>query len=337
MIGPLAGVDPLVIAAPVLVLVLGGLSLMLHQAIAETRFRRRRLQTALGVASGRDPSRRDAQGEKARLRQIETTLREMAEKQQARARREAPNTLASRMKQAGLDWSRGRYVAVSILAGAVGVLFAVGAAGLPVLPALGFGVAFGFIGPHLFVGMKRGRRTRAFMGEMPDALDVIVRGVRSGLPLNDCLRMIAAEGREPLRTEFRQFVEDLAVGLTVEDAGARMFERVPLLEVKLLGIILNIQSRAGGNLSEAIGNLSRVLRDRRKMKGKIKAMATEATASAAIIGSLPIIVTGLLYATAPDYVGLLFTTTMGNIALAGGGTWMLIGVLVMRGMINFEV
>jgi tight adherence protein B len=261
----------------------------------------------------------------------------MAEKQQARAKREAPNTLAARTKQAGLDWTRGRYIATSVFAGAASILAGAGLAGLSMLPALGFGVALGFIGPHFYIGMKRGRRLRAFMGEMPDALDVIVRGVRSGLPLNDCLRMIAAEGREPLRTEFRQFVEDLAVGLTVEDAGGRMFERVPLLEVKLLGIILNIQSRAGGNLSEAIGNLSRVLRDRRKMKGKIKAMATEATASAAIIGSLPIIVTGLLYATAPDYVGLLFTTTMGNIALAGGGTWMLIGVLVMRGMINFEV
>jgi tight adherence protein B len=337
MTGPLAGVDPRVIAAPVLVLVIAGLSWMLHRAVAEARFRRRRLQTAFGAGGSRDPSRRDAQGEKARMRQIETTLREMAEKQQARAKREAPNTLAARLKQGGLAWSRGRYVATSIAAGAAGVLAGAGLAGLSLLPAIGFGVAFGFVGPHFFVGMKRSRRAKAFMGEMPDALDVIVRGVRSGLPLNDCLRMIANEGREPLRTEFRQFVEDMAVGLTVEDAGARMYERVPLLEVKLLGIILNIQSRAGGNLSEAIGNLSRVLRDRRKMKGKVKAMATEATASAAIIGSLPIIVTGLLYATAPDYVSLLFTTTMGNIALAGGGVWMMIGVLVMRGMINFEV
>lgn len=164
-----------------------------------------------------------------------------------------------------------------------------------------------------------------------------MRGVRSGLPLHDCLRIIGREGAKKIRPEFALLVDDLAVGLTIGEACQRLYERNPMLEMRLLGIILNIQGKAGGNLSEAIGNLSRVLRERRRMKGKIKAISTEATSSAAIIGCLPVAVGGILYLMAPDYVSLLVTTQLGNLALAGGAVWMSIGIFVMRGMINFKV
>lgn len=306
-------------------------------SISAEQARKRRVQAALGGGAVVSDTRREGRGDRNRRKQIENTLREMAEKQRAHTQNRSRVTLAMRLRQSGLGWTKPVYMLFSVLAGALVFVFALGAAGLALAPALAFSGAGGLALPHLFVGYMRDKRLRAFLLELPDALDVIVRGVRSGLPLHDCLRIIASEGREPLKSEFRQLVDDLGVGLTINEAAERLFDRAPMLEVRLLGIILNIQGKAGGNLSEAIGNLSRVLRDRKKMKAKIKAISTEATASAAIIGSLPVVVAVLLYFASPDYISLLFTTQIGNIALLGGGVWMSIGVLVMRGMINFEV
>ncbi len=261
----------------------------------------------------------------------------MTERQQTTARETAPANLRAKLKQAGLGWSRGFYVSLCVASGCT--VFAIGQVvmGVGLAASIAFAVAGGFMLPRLFVSRARARRFKAFLAEMPDALDVITRGVRSGLPLGDCLRGIATDGREPLRTEFRLLSDDMVLGLPLDDAMERMAKRTPLLEVKLFGIILAIQSKAGGNLSEAIGNLSQVLRDRKKMEGKIKALSSEATASAAIIGSLPILVLGLLYMAAPDYIGLLFSTQVGIIAMVAGGVWMLIGILVMRGMINIDI
>ncbi|MGR3484969.1 MAG: type II secretion system F family protein [Paracoccaceae bacterium] len=275
--------------------------------------------------------RRDDHG---RRREIDKTLREMNERRQSQA---IPNDLRSRLRQAGLGWSRRTYVTVGLCAGAAVFALAMVVSGLGPLPSAAFGAAGGVLIPHLYVARARARRFKAFLAEMPDALDVITRGVRSGLPLGDCLRGIATDAGEPLRSEFRLLADDMSLGLALDDAMIRMARRTPLLEVKLLGIILAIQGKAGGNLSEAIGNLSRVLRQRKQMKGKIKALASEATASAAIIGSLPIIVLTLLYLAAPDYIGLLFSTQPGIIAMIGGGVWMSIGILVMRGMINIDL
>lgn len=326
------------IAAAAAMLLLTALAAAIYLEVSARQAERRRIRLALGAApgAGGDP-RRDARGDRTRRKQIETTLREMAEKQKARAQKNDRVSLAVRLRQSGLGWSKPVYVIVCIATGAVSLVALLGLAGLSLALAAAFAVAAGLALPHLFVGNRRSARMRTFLAELPDALDVIVRGVRSGLPLGDCLRIIAAEGREPVRSEFRQLVDDMGVGLTINEAGERLFDRNPLLEVRLLGIILNIQNRSGGNLSEAIGNLSRVLRDRRKMKAKIKAISTEATASAGIIGSLPVVVATLLYLTAPDYVSLLFTTQLGNLALAAGGVWMSIGIFVMRGMINFDV
>ncbi|MGF1659415.1 MAG: type II secretion system F family protein [Rubrimonas sp.] len=331
-----APLAPIAAAAAMLLLMAIGAAIYLE--VSARQAARRRIQLALGAAPGGGGElRRGERGDRNRRKQIETTLREMAEKQRARSQKTSRVSLAVRLRQSGLGWSKPVYVVVCVATAIAAFVGGVGLAGLSPALALAFAFAAGLLGPHLFVNQQRSKRMRVFLAELPDALDVIVRGVRSGLPLGDCLRIIATEGREPVRSEFRQLVDDMGVGLTINEAGERLFDRAPLLEVRLLGIILNIQNRSGGNLSEAIGNLSRVLRDRRKMKAKIKAISTEATASAAIIGSLPVVVAGLLYLTTPDYVTLLFTTQIGNIALAAGGVWMSIGVFVMRGMINFEV
>src|SRR4029077_20114782 len=146
------------------------------------------------------------------------------------------------------------------------------------------------------------RREQKFLHNFPDAVDVIVRGVKAGLPLGDCLRIIAAEAQEPVRGEFKVIVESQQVGISMGEACAKLHERMPLPEANFFGIVVGIQQKAGGNLSEALANLSRVLRDRKKMKAKIKAMSMEAKASAVIIGSLPVAVGLLVYLTSPDYI-----------------------------------
>jgi tight adherence protein B len=196
----------------------------------------------------------------------------------------------------------------------------------------------GFFGlPRWFLGYVRKRRLEKFLTELPDALDVMVRGIKSGLPLSDALRVISAESAPPIGPEFWEVVEGQRVGITIEQGLERMYERMPLQEVNFLAIVLSIQSKTGGNLTEALNNLSKVLRDRRKMKAKIRSVSQEAKSSAAIIGSLPFLVVGGLSFVNPDYLTPLWTTPIGNMLLVFSAVWMLTGVLVMRRMINFEV
>jgi tight adherence protein B len=182
----------------------------------------------------------------------------------------------------------------------------------------------------------KNRRESRFLNAFPDAVDVIVRGIKAGLPLLDSLRLIAADSVEPVRGEFRSIVETQTIGMPIGEACLKLFERMPVAEANFFGIVISIQQRAGGNLSEALGNLSRVLRDRKKMKAKIQAMSMEAKASASIIGALPIVVMGLVWMTSPAYIALLWTDPFGRVMMAACGTWMFIGVMVMKKMINFD-
>ena len=183
--------------------------------------------------------------------------------------------------------------------------------------------------------MKKRRETK-FLDAFPDAVDIIVRGIKAGLPLLDCLKMITIEAPEPVKSEFRAIVETQAIGMPLGEACGKLYEDMPVPEANFFGIVISIQQKAGGNLAEALGNLSRVLRDRKKMKAKIRAMSQEAKASAAIIGALPIAVMTLVYVTSPKYISLLFTEPLGHLMLAGSAMWMSMGVLVMKKMINFD-
>ncbi len=261
--------------------------------------------------------------ENRRKRSVEDTLKELEEAQKAKARRSQKPTLITRMRQAGLGWSKKTYFLVCVIAALATFAFGMLVLRFGLLPCLGFAVSGGVLLPHFYVNFKRKKRLKKFTNEFPNAVDVIVRGVRAGLPLIDCLKVIAAEAQEPVRSEFQQIVEDQTLGM-------------PLAEANFFAIVIVIQSRSGGSLSEALGNLSKVVRDRKKMDAKIRAMSAEAKSSAGIIGALPIVVAVLVYLTSPDYILLLFQTTTGNIVLAGCGLWMLMGVLVMRKMINFD-
>lgn len=281
---------------------------------------------AVSVASGNDSS--SAAGSSQSVRE---TLREIEEAQRQRRRL----TLRLRLRQAGLDWEKRHYAALVLGLGLAGL-------GLGYLSGLGhavagaMAVAAGIGIPELYLRLLRRRRLGQMSEEFPNAVDVIVRGVKSGLPFPDCLRIIARESREPLRSEFAKIVRDQAVGLPVDEAVDRFARRVPLSEANFFSIVIALQSETGGSLSEALNNLSTVLRERKKMRGKIRAMSSEAKASGGIIGSLPVVVSFIVYLTSPDYISLLFDTPTGNVVLAGSAVWMLIGVFVMRQMINFD-
>ena len=288
------------------------------------------------IAARVPKDRRGANEEGRRRRNVEETLREIEENHKAKARKGAKPSLTLRMRQAGLSWSKKKYWLICAIVGFGCFPLLWMGAGLGPVPAFGFGMAAGIALPYYYVNFVRKRRMKKFSDEFANAVDVIIRGVKAGLPLIDCLKVIASEAQEPVRSEFQEIIEDQTLGLPLGDAVARLPERMPLAEANFFAIVIAIQSRSGGSLSEALTNLSKVLRDRKKMDGKIKAMSQEAKASAGIIGSLPIVVTVLIYLTSPDYISLLFTTTGGNITLAVSGVWMFIGVMVMRKMINFD-
>jgi tight adherence protein B len=279
--------------------------------------------------------RRTGTDEVRRKKAVDATLRELEEKRQAK--RGAKPSLVNRMRQAGMSWSTKTYYLASVTAGFGSFLVATASLHTSPVTAAGFGIAGGMLLPHFYVNLLRARRLAKFSAEFPNAVDVIVRGVKAGLPLADCLRIISLEAQEPVRSEFKSVLEDQTLGLPVDQAVQRLYERVPLAEANFFAIVISLQSQTGGSLSEALGNLSKVLRERKKMKARIKAVSSEAKASAGIIGSLPFLVAGLMAMTSPAYINLLFTTSVGHMVIAGSAVWMLIGVLVMRKMINFDI
>ncbi len=245
-------------------------------------------------------------------------------------------TLEQQFEQAGLDLSTSNFYMGSaicaVLLGFIGFI-----SGQKTLITLGL-VFIGGIGfPRWFVGFAIKRRQKKFAGEFSNAIDVIVRGVKSGLPVNECLKIIAKEAPKPVNEEFHQLTEGIRIGLSMEQGLERMHERMPLKEVRFFGIVLMIQQQTGGNLAEALGNLSGVLRGRKVMEGKIQALSAEAKASALIVGFLPIFVTGAVSVSAPGYLDPLFITKPGNMILIGAGIWMGIGIFIMKSMIKIKV
>ncbi len=269
---------------------------------------------------------------KERRKAIQDTLKELEDKQKEKKRR---ITIRNLIDQAGFEFS---VRAFWIGSGICGLAFAIAllAAGMgPIAILLGtFMGAFGF--PRWTVSYFAGRRKKVFLEEFANALDIIVRGVKSGLPLNECLKIIARESADPVGGEFQQIVDSQQMGVPLDQSLAGFYERMPIAEVNFFQIVLVIQQSAGGNLSEALGNLTVVLRNRKIMRAKIKAMSSEAKASAGIIGSLPPAVMALVYMTSPEYITLLFTEQTGHMMLGLSAAWMLCGVLVMRKMINFN-
>ena len=270
-----------------------------------------------------------------RRKQVTESLKEMESRQKALEK----VSLRLRLQRAGLNITPKVYWLASVVCGlvlALIVTFALPASVTREFLAVVVGVIGVFGVPRWMVSKLTKRRQAKFLSELANAVEIIVRGVKSGLPLNECLGTIARESAEPLAGEFREVVDQQRVGVTLSEALERLTIRMPLAEVRFFTIVIAIQQQAGGNLSEALGNLATVLRDRFRLKMKVKALSAEAKASALVLASLPPAVVFMVYGASPDYIMPLFNTRTGNFMLIFGVSWMLIGVLVMRKMINFK-
>ncbi|MBB4657733.1 type II secretion system F family protein [Parvularcula dongshanensis] len=284
-------------------------------------------QTKKSAQGGQDAS-------KERRKHVADSLRKIEEA--AAAEKKKRVGLEAMIAQAGLDLTVRNFYMISAVVGlvfaAIGIItgqkpWVIGA--MLIVGGLGF--------PRWFIAKKRKTRQKKFVEEFSNAMDVITRGIKSGLPVNECLKIIARDAQEPVRTEFHLLTEGLRLGLSLEQSLDRMYKRMPVGEVNFFSIVLLIQQQTGGNLAEALSNLSNVLRSRKSMLGKIAALSMEAKASAAILGAMPFIVSTLVHLSSPEYLEPLFTTKFGNMLLLGAGLWMSCGVLVMKNMINIKV
>ena len=279
-----------------------------------------------------EPTARQAdKSQRSRREQVEGSLKDL----EARRLKEKSVPLSTRIGQAGLSWSVQKFWIVSGILAGVGFFIALTVGG-GLLGAAGMAFGAGLGLPRWLLSYLKNRREKAFLKALPDAVDVIVRGIKAGLPLFESIKVVAADSPEPLKSEFLAIIETHAIGMPLGEACARLYERMPVPEANFFGIVIAIQQKSGGNLSEALGNLSKVLRDRKKMAEKIQAMSMEAKASAAIIGSLPPAVMGIVWLTSPTYIELLWTHPTGQLLMLGSATWMFMGCMVMKKMINFD-
>jgi len=308
---------------------------VLYPLFAGDRETEKRIATVTETRAHKVASRSAAEVAANRKKQVADTLKDLEERQKEKEK----VTLRLRLQRAGIKITPQTFWIASALFGAASATMVLISFENGLLTNVAAIVA-GFVGmfgvPRWYVNRATKKRQTKFLNELANSMDVVVRGVKSGLPLNECLQIIARESPEPIASEFQEVVDQQRVGVTLTDALTRLTQRVPLPEVRFLAIVIGIQQSAGGNLSEALGNLAGVLRDRIKMKMKVKALSSEATASAAVLSSLPPGVMLMIWGVTPDYIQPLFTTKIGNFIIAVGLIWMGIGVLIMRKMIDFK-
>jgi len=266
-----------------------------------------------------------------RKQRVQDTIKNIEAKQKPKKRVQ----LRIRLIRAGLSMKPSTYYLLSCLAGVVGGFIVLVTGSSPLVSLLAaFACGFGL--PRWILARMIKRRQAKFLLQFANSIDIIVRGIKSGLAFSDCMQIIARESPEPVRSEFADLVAQQKVGVPLSGAFERMFERMPLQEVNFFAIVIAIQNQIGGNLAEVLSNLAQVLRDRYRLEAKVRAFSAEAKASAIIIGALPPCVRLAVFFTSPGYISILWHDKLGNIMLIGGAIWMLIGVLVMRKMINFD-
>ena len=308
---------------------------LIYPFISGDKQKDKRLSSVTESRATKVASRSAAEVAANRRKQVAETLKDIEKREKAKEK----VTLRLKLQRAGLDAEpRNFWIASAALGLVSAVVVYVSIPDKPYMPMAVFAAAFicsaGL--PRLILSKMITRRQTLFLNELANSIDVIVRGIKSGLPLNECLQVIARESPEPVCSEFREVVEQQRIGVPLGEALERLIVRVPLSEVKFLSIVIAIQQQAGGNLSEALGNLAGVLRDRIRIKNKVQALSGEAKSSAAILACLPPGVVAMVTVTSYDYIAPLWETQMGSIFIAVGLSWMGIGCLVMRKMINFK-
>jgi len=293
---------------------------------------RKRLDSVSRVSATAASARSGTATSQQRRKNVQGLLKDI-ERQQAEKKKRP--TLQRRIAQAGLKISvRAFWIGCGAAAAATAFVCILFGQSLLVGALASFAVGLGL--PRWALHFMKKRRQKKFTNEFANAIDVIVRSVRSGLPTTEALKIVAKEIPEPVQGEFSKLCEGLKVGVSLDQGLKRMYDNMPTPEVNFFAIVMTVQLKSGGNLSEALGNLSAVLRDRKRLQGKIKALSAEAKASATIIGCLPPGVMIMVYFSTPSYIMPLFTTRPGNLMVAGCAIWMTIGTLVMKKMISFK-
>lgn len=272
-----------------------------------------------------------ARSREERRKSVQQALKSQTDALNAKKRVSLPQLLF----QAGMTIKPAVFIRNSIIFGIVVFVILV-LVQVPIYLAPVFAVAAGYLLPRMYVSRKRKKYQDRFLDELPNAVEAIVRGVKTGLPLNDSIRVVAKDAKEPVKSEFGRVLDQQAFGMSMTEAVGVLLDRVPLPEVNFFVVVITVQQQAGGNLSEALSNLAKVLRNRKKMKQKIKAMSAEAKASAGIIGSLPFVVGTLVSLVSPAYLGPLFFTPIGQIWLGVGIIMLVAGIFVMNRMIQFN-
>lgn len=321
---------------PVLLVIVGAIGIFLMLLVGamvsvamKPKMRLKKRMEAIGTIANTGSV--SAKAESRRQKRIQDKLKGVGEEKKKEG---IGDKLATMLLQAGLQIEVKVLILVCIGLAIAGVLLAI-ATGAPPLAIPASGIIAGAGLPKFILGRMAGRRQNEFTKHFAEAIDVITRGIRSGLPVGECLNVIAREFEGPVGEEFTMVVEGQRLGMTLEDILSRALKRIPTAEFKFFAIVLQIQKQTGGNLADTLENLSEVLRSRKRIKDKIKALSSEAKASASIIASLPFFVLGMLSLVNPAYVMTLFTDGI-HLVFIGLGM-MGVGVFVMAQMINFEV
>ena len=307
-----------------LVLALSGPSAQRASARRLTSLRDRHMVSATG-----------ANAMEAQLRRISTTQASSFDLTFARL---LPNQeqLEKRLAMTGKSWTLGQY-GLATLGLAVAVALLLFLKGAPLLLSIVFGLFVGLGLPHFVVGFLIKRRVGKFTATFPDAIDLLVRGLRSGLPITETIGVVGFEMPGPVGEEFRAISDKMKIGRTLDAALQETADRLGTPEFRFFTITIQIQRETGGNLAETLNNLSDVLRKRAQMKLKIKAMSSEAKASAIIVGALPFIVFGLIWSINNEYMMHFFTDQRLIVTGGGGLIWMALGAFIMAKMVNFEI
>lgn len=247
-----------------------------------------------------------------------------------------PDELRKRLRRTGREITFKNYIIANGVVAVVTFLFVMLFSTISFIPSLAVAIAVGLLLPHMYVSVAISRRLTAFTSQFPEAIDLIVRGLKAGLPVTESISAVAQEMDDPISSEFKIISDEVRFGKTMDEALWQASERLDTPEFKFFVICLSVQQETGGNLGETLGNLSNILRGRAQLKLKIKAMSSEGKASAAIIGALPFVMTGLMSIVNYEYISVMFTDPRGQLALMVGGIWMSIGMFVIAKMINFE-
>lgn len=244
--------------------------------------------------------------------------------------------LRKRLHQTGIEISFKQYITANLVIAAITTIPLMLVTDFSFLTCLAVGTAVGLLLPHLWVNLTINKRLTQFTNQFPEAIDLIVRGLKAGLPVTESIQAVAQEMDDPIGIEFKTIADEIRFGKTMDEALWHASERLDTAEFKFFVICISVQQETGGNLAETLANLSGILRGRAQLKLKIKAMSSEGKASAAIIGALPFIMLGVISALNFDYMNVMFTDPRGQLALLVGFIWMSIGMYIIKKLINFE-